>query len=115
VTATVGDRLGAVDEPLDLLRRLRRIAADEPARVRDEAVRLVGQRLWRRWRPALSPFGVGPAAVRRWVQTDDRELWLWIVGDRPWPQVFDAVAGRVARRAEIATNAGSPEREIPAS
>jgi hypothetical protein len=92
------DRLRAVEEPVDLLRRLRRTAADSPDATREEAARLIAQRLWRRWRPELSPFGVGRAAVASWVAGGDRELWLWIAGDRQWTQVVDALAGRAARR-----------------
>jgi hypothetical protein len=115
VTATVRDRLRGVAEPVDLLRRLRRLGADAPDTVRYEAARLVSQRLWRRWRAELAPFGVGPAAVRTWIQADDRELWLWILGDRPWSQVLDALAGRAARRIEVAASTRSRGSETPAS
>jgi hypothetical protein len=91
--------LRAVEEPRDLLGRLRRSLADSPGETRGEAVRLVAQRLKSKWAPALEPYGVRPAMLRSWVAGGDRELWLWVVGDRTWIQVVDGLAGRVARRA----------------
>ena len=32
------------------------------------------------------------------VSANDRELWLWLMGDRQWIQFLGALAGRVGRR-----------------
>jgi hypothetical protein len=32
------------------------------------------------------------------VVADQRELWLWLMGERPWIQFLAALAGRVVRR-----------------
>jgi hypothetical protein len=101
-------RLYSVDEPLDLLRRLRRSAAQDPLRARSEAARLVAGRLWRRWREELAPRGVRPALLRAWVAGGDLEVWLWVAGDRSWPQVLDAIVGRVVRRVGSVTATGTP-------
>ena len=105
------ENLRAIDEPVDLLRRLRRSAGSDPVHTRDEATRLVAQRLWRHWRPLVSRYGVRPAQVRSWVAGGEREVWLWITGDRPWSHVADALAGRAARR----IRAGSKGTEAPGS
>jgi succinate dehydrogenase flavin-adding protein (antitoxin of CptAB toxin-antitoxin module) len=32
------------------------------------------------------------------VTANDRELWLWLMGERQWTQFLTALAGRVVRR-----------------
>ena len=96
--SSVAERLRAVEEPLDLRRRLRVLVAEDPAAAHDEAVRLVAQRLWRRWKGEHALSGVRAGSVRNWVAGGERELWLWIAGDRSWEHVIDGLAGRVSRR-----------------
>ena len=91
-------RLASLPEPADLRRRLVDLFGEQPSAARPEAVRLVAQRLWRKWRPDLEPHGGSAAAVRAACASGEREIWLWVVGDRAWSHVVDGLAGRVLRR-----------------
>lgn len=91
-------RLGALDEPSALREKLRDLARDDPQFAQSEAIRLFSAWLWRRWRTELSPFGFAPRELRGVLAGDRRELWLWLMGDRPFAQLADGVAGRVLRR-----------------
>lgn len=53
--------------------------------------------LWRRWR-ALETAGVDEVWLRAIVLSYQRELGLWLAGDRPWGQCCSGLVGRVSRR-----------------
>jgi hypothetical protein len=54
--------------------------------------------LWETWGSELSGAGLGPDQFRDIVAGYDRELWLWLLGERTWAQCADGLAGRVRRR-----------------
>jgi hypothetical protein len=86
-------------EPAQLLGELRELALEAPLLARDEVVRVLAKRLWRRWRTELAPLGLSSAGFRDDVAAYRRELWLWVVGERTWEQAIGGLAGRVSRRA----------------
>jgi hypothetical protein len=54
--------------------------------------------LWEAWGSELTGAGIGPDRFRDIVAGYDRELWLWLLGERTWAQCADGLAGRVRRR-----------------
>jgi hypothetical protein len=54
--------------------------------------------LWEWWGSELSGAGLGPDEFRDIDAGYDRELWLWLLGERTWAQCADGLAGRVRRR-----------------
>lgn len=86
------------DEPAALAARLRELVASDPATGRAEAVRSLASWWWRAWRPMLAPQGMTAASFRAVVAGADREIWLWLMGDRPFDVLQSAVAGRAIRR-----------------
>ena len=86
-------------EPAQLRVELRELALEAPLVARDELVRVLATRLWRRWRAELAPRGMSPAWFRDEVGAYRRELWLWAIGERRWDQSIGGLAGRVGRRA----------------
>jgi len=85
------------EEPVELRDRLRALAAAEPNRVRCRLVDEVAQ---------LAAEGVLPAFEARATKLDvkavckgyERELWLWLVGERTWTQCASGLEGRFLRR-----------------
>ena len=94
----MAERLGELEEPSALREKLRDLARNDPEFAQSEAIRLFSAWLWRRWRPELSPFSYTPRELRGLLGGDRRELWLWVMGDRPFAQLAEGVAGRVTRR-----------------
>jgi hypothetical protein len=92
------ERLEDIEEPGALRQKLRNLARNDPEFAQSEAIRLFSAWLWRRWRPELTPFGYTPRELRALLGGDRRELWLWLMGDRPFAQLAQGVAGRVTRR-----------------
>jgi hypothetical protein len=93
--------LALPDEPADLRgRMLERIAAD-PVAGRGEVAGgawLAGP-LWNGpWGRELAVAGLDLDAFTVVVAGYDRELWLWLLGERTWAQAADGLAGRVRRR-----------------
>jgi len=64
----------------------------------DEVLGALEQWLWARWR-LLETTGMDRAAFGIVVGGYRRELWLWIVGERTWPQCCSGLIGRIGRRA----------------
>jgi len=94
-------RLERLEEPLRLRTKLRDLARTDAALAQSEANRLFSAWLWRRWQPELAPFGFSPRDLRRLLVADRRELWLWVMGDRPFAQLAEGVSGRVTRRISL--------------
>jgi len=75
-----------------------------------ELVEKVAGAWWVELAPILAPAGLD----RRWlvqvVSGYGRELWLWLVGDRSWPQVAQGLVGRLGRRLppEARCSSGTP-------
>jgi hypothetical protein len=55
--------------------------------------------LWTRWR-SLASIGWSEADLCQLVLDYQRELWLWLAGERTWAQVCSGLIGRISRRAE---------------
>ena len=53
--------------------------------------------LWTRWR-SLTVAGVDEADLERVVLGYRREIWLWLAGERTWPQCCSGLIGRITRR-----------------
>jgi hypothetical protein len=92
--------LAVPPEPVRLRARTRALAEQAPAealaRVADG--RWLAWPLWRLWGPELRRAGLARAAFGRIVAGYDRELWLWVMGERTWAQCAGGLAGRVRRR-----------------
>ena len=58
----------------------------------------VGERLWESWAPVLEPAGMALQDFQAHVRAYRRELWFWVLGERPWQQAVSGLAGRLARR-----------------
>lgn len=93
-------------EPVDLRRRMRAAADSDPAGARMDlaAGQSMADELWRSWRPELEALGADRAAVAAASSALARELWLWVMGERQWPEVAALLYGRVARHLPDATS-----------
>ncbi len=95
-----GVRLPWPEEPVDIRRDLRASVldgADWRTGFSDEVC--IGVWLWERWRPTLEGKGMHREEfIDVVVAYGQRELWLWLMGERIWDQYLPALAGRVARR-----------------
>jgi hypothetical protein len=97
-----GPRLELPAEPLDLKIALRRAVLGVverpgvPDAFADETC--LGVWLWSRWQPALEPRGCAREQCIDIVAGLRREVVLWLLGDRAWPQLVSSLAGRVSRR-----------------
>jgi hypothetical protein len=58
----------------------------------------IGVPLWERWGPELEHAGLDRPAFDGILAGYERELWLWVMGERTWAQCADGLAGRVRRR-----------------
>ena len=53
--------------------------------------------LWSRWR-SLASAGLDEADLGRIVLGYQREIWLWLAGERTWVQCCSGLIGRINRR-----------------
>jgi len=92
--------LAVPPEPLELRERTRALAARDPRRGRDRvaAGAWIAGPLWQAWGPELRRAGVDRAGLVGVARAYDRELWLWVMGERTWAQCAAGLAGRVRRR-----------------
>lgn len=90
--------LSVPPEPVRLRQELRALAGGDPDAARAEISKRLAPRLWRSWRDQLAPRGGTPALLRRQLDAAAYETWLWVMGDRIWPQVATAISGRLDRR-----------------
>ncbi|MGP8006744.1 MAG: hypothetical protein ACLP2J_06910, partial [Acidimicrobiales bacterium] len=97
VTLAPGARLELPEEPEELREGLRDALLDGQdwrAGFSDDIC--IGLWLWGAWQPTLEPLGVSRDDFVEVVTAYRRELWLWLIGDRPWSQYVGGLAGRVA-------------------
>ena len=86
-------------EPIDLKRKVRATADNDP----EAARRLLAggewliDAVWDGWSHQLEALGADRHAVARAAAALQRELWLWLMGDRQWGEVAALLYGRVAR------------------
>ncbi len=104
-TAPLGDRpdvdgfaLAIPDEPSELKVALRRALLDgrPPAGLPVDLD--VAAWLWGTWGPVLGPLGFGRDQFTDALGANQRELWLWLMGDRQWGQFASGLVGRISRR-----------------
>lgn len=88
----------AFEEPEQLRLRMLVLAAGDPdearSRLADEIAALLESRLGE---------DVSPPALSAVSHGYERELWLWLVGERTWAQCGSGLVGRLARRPEAVT------------
>jgi hypothetical protein len=99
-TAAAELELPLPEEPVTLRNRMRDLAQNAPA----EAVSLIAageaiaDPLWEVWAPCLLSKNADRATLIRILAGYQRELWLWVAGERTWQQCADGIAGRIKRR-----------------
>jgi hypothetical protein len=54
--------------------------------------------LWEAWEGELASVGATRADLVARLATARRELWLWLAGERTWPEAAELVGGGVLRR-----------------
>jgi hypothetical protein len=85
-------------EPLELKALLRNAVGEDPVAGRVVALAEVAAALWRDWEEALTPFGLDEASFTSIIAGATNEVWLWVMGDRPYDQLVASIAGRTIRR-----------------
>jgi hypothetical protein len=93
-----------IDEPVELRDRMRSLAAVAPDQVRAQLVREVAIIAAEAVPSALTPGAAG-IDLEAVCGSYQRELWLWLVGERTWAQCVSGLGGRLLRRS-TATQAG---------
>jgi hypothetical protein len=94
-----GPRLVLPDEPEDLKGGLRYALLDgQDWRTGFTDDICIGLWLWRCWQPTLEPLGMSREDFIEMVVGAQRELWLWLMGERQWIQFLTGLAGRAVRR-----------------
>lgn len=91
------------EEPVELRIGLRRESGENPAAGKAASVDAVSATLWSSWSDELVPRGVDTVGFRAVVEGADHEVWLWVMGDRPYAQLVATIAGRVLRRSRDTT------------
>lgn len=93
------------DEPVELLGSLRELAGRAPGQARKEAPSRLAEHVWPLWQELASrPAGrLELADVERAFATAEREIWLWIRGNRRWGQLDSHLVARVRRRLDAAS------------
>lgn len=93
--------LAPAPEPVALRQRMRSRAEDAPAEARSEMSegRWLAPWLWAEWGPDLEAAGLGQDDLAREAGRWARELWLWVMGERQWPEVANLLYGGTLRRA----------------
>ncbi len=67
-----------------------------------------GAWLWDRWRTVLESEGMGRTQFAATLVANQRERWLWVMGERQWHQFVEGQAGRTQRRLATPTAAEDP-------
>jgi hypothetical protein len=87
-------------EPVGLRERTRALAERAPA----DGAALIGAGewiadiLWGDWGPLLEPAGMDRPTLATIAAGYHLELWLWVMGERPWSHCVSGLRGRVLRR-----------------
>lgn len=90
--------LKAPSEPVLLARNLRRLLGEDPEKAHLDIPKRLSARLWRDWGEELRHAGATPRLLRLICAGYEREIWLWLLGDRPWSQMLSGLRGRLLRR-----------------
>jgi hypothetical protein len=86
------------EEPVEKKAILRAAVGEDPIAGRAVALHEVAAMLWLAWSEELSPFGLDEAGFAEIVAGATNEVWLWVMGDRPYDQLVATLAGRTLRR-----------------
>ncbi|HEV2361081.1 MAG TPA: hypothetical protein VGS21_05220 [Acidimicrobiales bacterium] len=86
-------------DPGVLRKELHALATASPAEAAREVPVRVAAALWESMREDLEQRGVTLAGLREAARGYRRELWLWVMGERPWSHTFASLLGRAERRA----------------
>jgi hypothetical protein len=92
--------LSVPEEPVALRNRLRDLAQNAPTK----AITLIADGeaiadpLWSAWGAWFFQQNADRAALTRILASYQRELWLWVAGERTWQQCAEGLAGRITRR-----------------
>jgi hypothetical protein len=90
--------LGTPEEPLETKAFLRAAVGEDAVAGRGAALAKVTELLWEAWEDSLAPFGVDEKRFASIVAGATNEVWLWVMGDRPYDQLVASLAGRTTRR-----------------
>ena len=88
------------DEPEELRAETRALVEDSP----EEGNRLVKEGrfladpLWEKWGAELEDAGMGYEKFLRITSGYEAEVWLWVMGERPWDHCVAGLRGRLLRR-----------------
>ncbi len=95
-----------IEEPLQLRADMRVLAALAPAQVRPHLAAEVAALIAAQLGPAGGVVAPSDELVAICAGYE-RELWLWVVGERKWNQCASGLSGRLARRAASFEGAGA--------
>ena len=86
-----------IEEPLELRDQMRALAALAPSQVRSRLREAVAELAAAAFRAVfeIDEVEIDLEAACRSYQ---RELWLWLVGERTWAQCLSGLEGRFSRR-----------------
>jgi hypothetical protein len=90
--------LAIPEEPLEVKTALRAIVGEDPIAGREAALAKMTEVLWDEWQDSLAPLGVDEQKFASIVAGATNEVWLWVMGDRPYGQLVASVTGRTIRR-----------------
>jgi hypothetical protein len=92
--------LALPEEPVELRRRTRTLIEQDPERGAAvvDAGAWIADPLWDRWGAVLDRAGMDRDRFGEVVAGYRQELWLWVMGERTWPQAGGGLLGRVQRR-----------------
>ena len=90
-------RLVPPNEPAAALASLRRLAREDPATARSVAPERLAAALGEAWHRSLGLVGASPSDLRAVFEGANREIWLWVMGNRTWAQLVEHLAGRAER------------------
>jgi hypothetical protein len=86
------------EEPLEVKVLLRAGVGEDPVAGRAAAVAKVAELLFDAWRETLAGLAVDEERFASVVTGASNEVWLWVMGDRPYDQLVASLAGRTIRR-----------------
>ena len=87
-----------IDEPIELRDHVRAFAAVAPRQARAQLAREVAVVVADAFQTAVEADGT-KVDVEGVCDGYERELWLWLVGERSWQQCMSGLSGRLQRRA----------------
>jgi len=86
------------EEPEAVKATLRVAVGEDPVGGRTVAVAEMATLLWQAWAGELAAMGVDDSTFSAVVVGAGNEVWLWVMGDRPYDQLVTSIAGRTIRR-----------------